>query len=169
MSAATEIRFAEAEDFDRLEEIETAADVMFITLFSAEDWPPTTRAAERAAYQGFTLLMRREDTGIVGFVQVLEVDGIAHLEQLSVLPEHGRQGYGRMLVTAAKSEALNRGHRELTLRTYRDVPWNAPFYASCGFTPSAPTSQFQLQLVEVESRLQLERWGARIQMTAPLR
>lgn len=169
MSPATEILFADAEDFVRLEEIEIAGDMLLTALFSAQEWPPATPAAERAAYPGFTLLMRREGAGTVGFVQVLEIEGIAHLEQLSVLPEHGRRGYGRMLVTAAKSEALGRGHRELTLRTYRDVPWNAPFYASCGFTPSAPTSEFQLQLVEVESRLQLERWGARIQMTAPLR
>ncbi|MDQ0641929.1 GNAT family N-acetyltransferase [Microbacterium murale] len=168
MLTHAEVRFADAEDFGGLEEIETAADNLFVSLFSATDWPPTTPATERAEYPGFTLLLRREDAGTVGFVQVLESEGFAHLEQLSVIPEYGRLGYGRMLVTAAKSEALSRGHRELTLRTYRDVPWNAPFYATCGFEPSIPTSEFHLRLVDVETRLRLERWGPRIQMTAPL-
>ena len=85
------------------------------------------------------------------------------------LPAYGRQGHGRMLVTAARSEALSRGHRELTLRTYRDVAWNAPFYATCGFAPSTPTSEFHLHLVEVETRLRLAQWGPRVQMTAMLR
>lgn len=169
MSTYTEVRFAEAEDFDRLEEIETAADALLVDLFSAENWPPTTPANERAAYPGFTLLLRRHDAGIIGFVQVLEIEGIAHMEQLSVHPGYGRRGYGRMLVAAAKSEALSRGREALTLRTYRDVPWNAPFYASCGFAPSIPTSEFHRHLVEVETRLRLEQWGPRVQMTAMLR
>lgn len=168
MSSHAQIRFAETDDFDRLEEIETAADALLVDLFSAQDWPPTTPANERAAYPGFTLLLQQIDAGIIGFVQVLEIDGVAHMEQLSVDPVHGRRGYGRMLVAAAKSEALSRGHEALTLRTYRDVPWNAPFYASCGFERSLPTSEFHLRLVEVEARLRLEQWGPRVQMTATL-
>ena len=91
MSSHAQIRFAETDDFDRLEEIETAADALLVDLFSAEDWPTTTPATERAAYPGFTLLLRRDDAGIIGFVQVLEIDGIAHMEQLSVDPRYGRR------------------------------------------------------------------------------
>ena len=31
--------------------------------------------------------------------------------------------------------ARESGSTVLTLRTYRDVPWNAPFYARLGWTP----------------------------------
>lgn len=168
MTSVPVIEFAGVDDFDRIEEIETAADTILVELFSAADWPATTPAADRAAYPGFTLLLRIPDIGIVGFAQVLETHGIAHLEQVSVLPEHGRKGHGRMLVAAAKAEASRRGYRKLTLRTYRDVPWNAPFYASCGFGAIAPTSEFELHLVDVETQLRLDQWGTRIQMAAGL-
>ena len=31
--------------------------------------------------------------------------------------------------------ARGAGHRAVTLTTFRDIPWNAPFYESAGFRP----------------------------------
>ncbi len=106
---------------------------------------------------------------IVGFVHVLESGEIAHLEQISVLPEHGRRGYGRRLLEAAMDEARSRGFERLTLRTYADVPWNAPFYAGLGFVETEPMTDFHKSLVDVEERLGLDRYGRRVEMTAALR
>lgn len=69
----------------------------------------------------------------VGFVCLAMVDGAAHVDQVSVLPEHGRQGIGRALLEAAIGWAAAAGHAELTLTTFRDVPWNVPFYRTLGF------------------------------------
>jgi GNAT superfamily N-acetyltransferase len=69
----------------------------------------------------------------VGFVCLELVDGGAHIDQVSVLPEHGRRGIGRALVETAIGWAASSGYRELTLTTYRDVPFNAPFYRTLGF------------------------------------
>lgn len=102
-------------------------------------------------------------------MHVVETGGAAHLEQLSVLPAVGRRGHGRALVESAKTEAAGRGHERITLRTYADVPWNAPFYASCGFEESEPDTPFLLALVALERRLGLDRHGRRIQMTARLK
>ncbi|GEC74912.1 hypothetical protein GCM10010213_09700 [Microbacterium maritypicum] len=104
----------------------------------------------------------------MGFVHVLEIDGHAHLEQLSVLPSFGRRGIGRQLVTAALAEARRRGHTDVTLRTYTDVPWNAPFYASCGFVESEPDTALLRELVAIEESLGLFEHGPRVQMTATL-
>ena len=122
---------------------------------------------------GFVLVAEHLETTAlpsdpVGFVHVLEIDGHAHLEQLSVLPSYGRRGIGRRLVQAALSEARNRGHRTITLRTYRDVPWNAPFYASCGFTETEPDSALLRSLVATETALGLFEYGPRVQMTTTL-
>lgn len=65
-------------------------------------------------------------------------------------------------------EARSRGYELLTLRTYADVPWNAPFYARVGFVETEPTTDFHKLLVEVEERLGLARYGRRVQMTAAL-
>ena len=64
-------------------------------------------------------------------------------------------------------ETARRGHGHLTLRTYAAVPWNAPFYATLGFVESEPDTDALRELVALEERLGLDRWGRRIQMTAP--
>lgn len=75
----------------------------------------------------------------VGFahVEVLE-PAAAHLEEIDVHPDHGRRGLGRRLVAAVCEWAAARGYRWVTLTTFRDVPWNMPFYASLGFEVVAP-------------------------------
>jgi hypothetical protein len=74
-----------------------------------------------------------------------------------------------MLVEAAKDQARGRVYEWLSLRTYADVPWNAPFYARLGFIETEPATDFHRHLVEVEDRLGLARYGRRVQMTAALR
>ncbi|WP_149085638.1 MULTISPECIES: GNAT family N-acetyltransferase [Microbacterium] len=171
------IRSATDQDHAALEEIERAADRLLTDRFSAEDWPPPSTEDDRRNAGGFVLVATVSPTaeapsGVeevpVGFAQVLEGPGYAHLEQLSVHPAYGRRGIGRALVVAAQGESRRRGHTHLTLRTYADVPWNAPFYAGCGFVESTPDTAFLRELVTVEQRLGLTRHGRRIQMTAVL-
>ncbi|MBT2500206.1 GNAT family N-acetyltransferase [Agromyces sp. ISL-38] len=164
------IRPIAPDDYVAVESIENAADQLLIDRLSPESWEPAPSGLSRASKPGFVLVAEEPEAGtIVGFVHVLEVDGIAHLEQISVLPQDGRRGYGRRLVEAAMDEARRRGYEQLTLRTYADVPWNAPFYARAGFVETAPTTDFHKYLVEVEERLGLARYGRRVQMTAALR
>lgn len=69
----------------------------------------------------------------VGYALVELVDGHAHLEQLSVVPEAGGQGIGTALIDAVVEWAAAHGDAEVTLTTFRDVPFNAPLYAKRGF------------------------------------
>lgn len=166
---STVIRSPEAEDVARLEAIENAADARLTDLFRAEAWAPAEPGRARARRPGFILIAAEEPGGeALGFVHVLESGDLAHLEQLSVLPAVGRRGHGRALVDAALTGAAARGHDRITLRTYADVPWNAPFYASCGFDESQPDTPFLLGLVQIEQRLGLDQYGKRIQMSARL-
>lgn len=153
--------------------IEVAADALLVDLFGATDWPPPTDPHERAALPGFVLVAEHDDDSsatpaVVGFVHVLDLGGHAHLEQLSVLPSFGRRGIGRELVGAALVESRHRGHTDITLRTYADVPWNAPFYASCGFVVTEPETSALRDLIQVEAALGLFDFGPRVQMTAVL-
>jgi GNAT superfamily N-acetyltransferase len=69
----------------------------------------------------------------VGFACVEIVDGLAHIWQLSVLQSKGRQGLGRALVKVVCDWAPLNRLPAVTLTTFREVPWNAPFYARLGF------------------------------------
>lgn len=169
LAVATSIRPARADDVARLETIENEADRLLIDRFGPGSWFPAAPGATRTAQPGFLLIAAEEPGGdAVGFAHVLQVDGGAHLEQLSVLPAVGRRGHGRALVEAAMVEAARRGHDRVTLRTFADIPWNAPFYASCGFVETEPDTAFLLGLVHAETRMGLDRLGRRVQMTAPL-
>lgn len=48
-------------------------------------------------------------------------------------PVAARQGVGRRLLEHAAAYAVARGAGALTLTTFAEVPWNAPYYARCGF------------------------------------
>jgi GNAT superfamily N-acetyltransferase len=163
------IRMAEPGDHAVIEVIENAADAILIDLLKPEHWEPAPSGTVRNAQPGFLLVaLESVHDSVIGFVHVLEIEGVAHLEQLSVLPTHGRRGNGRKLVEASMAEASDRGYDELTLRTYAGVPWNAPFYETCGFTESEPATDFQRRLVSLEEEFGLDRYGRRLQMTVQL-
>ncbi len=69
----------------------------------------------------------------VGFACVEVVDGAAHLRQLSVHPSQSRRGHGSASAAAVCAWATSLGYEAVTLTTFRDVPWNGPFYARMGF------------------------------------
>jgi predicted N-acetyltransferase YhbS len=69
----------------------------------------------------------------VGFAKVEILDGAAHLEEIDVHPAHGRRGLGLALVRAVCEWARQSELSAVTLTTFRDIPWNAPWYARLGF------------------------------------
>jgi GNAT superfamily N-acetyltransferase len=70
----------------------------------------------------------------VGFAHVELIEPrTAHLEELDVAPAHGRRGLGTRLVLTVCEWAAHHGYDAVTLTTFRDVPWNMPFYARLGF------------------------------------
>jgi GNAT superfamily N-acetyltransferase len=91
-------------------------------------------------------------------------DPAAHLEQLSVHPGYGGHGIGRALLRAACTWATDQGYPELTLATYRDVPWNGPFYASEGFTEIGPVDAFMVAHGLPPEDPVMSRFGDRVVM-----
>jgi GNAT superfamily N-acetyltransferase len=69
----------------------------------------------------------------VGFIRLEMLDGDPHIEQVSVHPDHGGHGIGASLLAAAEQLSRYRGHRRITLTTFRDVPWNGPYYRRLGW------------------------------------
>ena len=70
----------------------------------------------------------------VGFALVSMIGhGSPHLEEIDVHPRHGRRGIGAALVRAVCEWASRAGHTEVTLTTFRALPWNMPLYTRLGF------------------------------------
>lgn len=70
---------------------------------------------------------------LVAYMITDMVDGNLHIEQVSVHPDAARRGVGRSLLDDAAVRAAAAGVPALTLTTFALVPWNAPYYARCGF------------------------------------
>src|SRR4051812_10718368 len=94
----------------------------------------TSLAELEAASRRGTLWVARADDVPVGFAHVKLLEpNVVHLDELDVHPEHGRRGVGRRLVMTVCDWAATRGYAAVSLSTFRDPPWNMPFYARLGF------------------------------------
>lgn len=71
-----------------------------------------------------------------------------HLEQVSVRPEHEGRGIGTALVDRVAAWAADLGGAALTLITFRDVPFNGPWYERRGFRV-VPAAELTPALVAV--------------------
>jgi GNAT superfamily N-acetyltransferase len=56
-----------------------------------------------------------------------------YLQEIDVESAHGQQGLGTALFTTVMAWATQQGYRTLLLSTFREIPWNAPFYTKRSF------------------------------------
>ncbi len=164
----TTIRLAQDADLPFLAAIEDAGDALFVERFGEVAWPAASSGEERAGEPGILLVAVDDDGTVVGFSHVLDLDGHWHLEQIAVAPAHGRRGTGGALLEATHDELAGRGASEVTLRTYADVPWNAPFYARHGYVELDPLPAHLQPLADTEKRMGLMRHGRRVAMVCDL-
>jgi predicted N-acetyltransferase YhbS len=136
------IRLARVPDVLRLPTVELSSGRLFenVRLRSTAD-PDETLPLETlyAALQHDGLWVAVDDADEpVGFVAVTRHGDESFIAQLSVAFEAQGQGLGRKLMCVAIDDARQRGSRAVTLTTFREVRWNAPFYARLGFRLLTP-------------------------------
>lgn len=158
------LRPAAPSDLPRIQDVERAAGEAFRDLGMtavADDDPPAldVLAAHQAAGRAWVAV--DEGAGaVVGYLllTVEPVDGNGHVEQVSVHPGHARRGTGRRLLALAADVTRREGRPALTLTTFADVPWNAPWYRRLGFR-DVPDPGPQLRAVRAhEAGLGLDAW-----------
>lgn len=133
---AAVIRSARREDASTLQEIERLAGERFREVGLAEvaeDAPPSVEELAVYGDEGRAWVAVDHADTPLGYVLVDVVDGCAHIEQVSVRPDRQGAGVGRALVERVGAWAADGGLPAVTLTTFTDVPWNAPYYARLGF------------------------------------
>jgi GNAT superfamily N-acetyltransferase len=134
------IRKARGDEVAALQAIDLASAQLFVGLGLIDFGPegaPAEPIPEDRLRRGFgdglvwAAVDDREQT--VGFALCSDRGDDLYLDQLSVLPEHGRRGLGARLVRRCLAEAATRSHARVSLSTFRKVPWNGPFYRKLGF------------------------------------
>ena len=148
------IRKARVAEFGRLNEIERIADQLYATvglnLVLQMQNVPRDRLAEGPVW----VACDHADVP-VGFLLAGAIDGYAYIEQISVLPDHGRKGIGSTLMQTALAWGKTTPARAMVLSTYRDVPWNQPFYERLGFV-EMPETEWNEEIIAAR-RLEAEQ------------
>ena len=131
------VRAPRTNEFETLRTIERAAGALFAELgrddiAGAEPASVEQLAEYAVAGRAWVVTIDGVDTP-AGYAVVDVVDGVAHLEQISVDPVYGRRGLGSALVDHVCGWAAAHGYDAVTLTTFADIPLNAPFYAARGF------------------------------------
>ncbi|MFD9240848.1 GNAT family N-acetyltransferase [Streptomyces sp. NPDC059556] len=134
------IRAAAPAELPLLQDIERAAGEPFRTLGMAaiaDDDPLPLDVLESYRCAGRAWVAVDAADRPVAYLLTDTVDGSAHIEQVSVHPDSARRGVGRALIEHLATAAGEQGLASLTLTTFAEVPWNAPYYARLGFRPLA--------------------------------
>jgi GNAT superfamily N-acetyltransferase len=157
------IRAALVTELPALQAIERAAGLMFCDIGMPEvaqygPWPLPEMTARQDA--GQLWVVASDDDGPAGYLMADLVDGCLQIEQVTVHPNSARRGLGRALLDHAASRAAAEGLPALTLTTFAHVPWNAPYYARCGFRvlDGAEITPGLQAIREREAALGLDRW-----------
>ncbi|MGY4730686.1 MULTISPECIES: GNAT family N-acetyltransferase [Burkholderia] len=137
MTASILIRPATREDAAAMAAVEVAAAQRFreIGMAGIADGEPTDAADVLARIDDSRALVAVDAQGAcVGFAfyRLLDAQRL-YLEELDVAPSHAGQRIGARLIEAINARAAAGGIAQVVLSTFRDAPWNAPYYARLGF------------------------------------
>lgn len=157
------IRPARTDDLPMLRGIEAAAGEVFRDLgmdaVANDDLPTIEELAKFLAMEGVLVTVDDNDRP-VAYLLVEPLEGWAHVEQVSVRPDHARQRLGSRLLDEADAWARQHDLAGLTLTTFEHVPWNAPYYRRLGFhtVEDADLSSGLRAIREAEAARGLDRW-----------
>lgn len=162
------LRSAVLADIPALQEIERDAD----TRFGEAGEVISEEHARRAIARGQITVAEVSGEGeVAGWVYLGVLAGAPGeppepcIGQISVRVSYGRQGIGTALLRAAIEAARESGARSVVLNTYRDHPWNAPWYARHGFVevPEASWSRAMREVTAAQVAAGLD-WSRRLHM-----
>lgn len=123
--------------------------------------PPLTieRLMRLREDDGLWVVQAPSGSSLVAFVALEPLERDLYIVELDVIPEHAGARLGAALLDHAALLSQRRGLVRLVLRTFTDVPWNAPYYRKLGFSELdvLPPSLSAVLEHELDAGLDLER------------
>ncbi|MEO1476319.1 MAG: GNAT family N-acetyltransferase [Pseudomonadota bacterium] len=148
-----EIRFAEQLDIPALIAADRAASELFrptglVPNMGTIPESVPTDILSQAIEDGMVIVVA-DDQGPVGFAMNRIQDEVLYLDQISVDPSHGQRGLGRLLILHVFGLAEDHKLGAVVLSTFRDLPWNGPFYRKMGFK-EIPRKKLESWMLDIE-------------------
>jgi ribosomal protein S18 acetylase RimI-like enzyme len=148
------IRNAQLADAGQLPAIEYSAGRRFLAIpelaFVADLDDMAAETHQHYIAQGTEWVALNATQEIVGFLAAQIVGRDLHVWELAVRADSQNRGVGSGLIEMAIRFACERGLDSLTLTTFANVPWNAPWYQRLGFVVT-PTDDRLATIVQTET------------------
>ena len=128
------IRPATPVDVERLVQVEVDAGRLFHDVGMsavAEDVPQVADLSEAVA--AGRVWVTDVGTDVAAYIAAEVLDGNAHVAQVSVAPDWAGRRIGQAMIEFVETWGRAAGCPATTLTTFRDVPWNAPYYRRLGY------------------------------------
>jgi GNAT superfamily N-acetyltransferase len=166
------IRTARTDDLGSLRGIERSAGEAFRCIGMAavaDDEPASIEGLAVYQQESRAWVATDEDDRPVAYILARIVDSNAHIEQVSVHPNHARQGIGADLIQTVAAWAEQQGLAAITLSSFWEVPWNGPYYQRLGFerVPERELTEGLRRIRDHEAARGLAQWP-RVIMRRPL-
>ncbi|RKT21344.1 acetyltransferase (GNAT) family protein [Paraburkholderia sp. RAU2J] len=129
-------RFAAPREASVIREIEFEAGQRFVSVGMAgiADAPPMApELVERKIAASEIIVAVDADATCAGFVMFEPQPARLYVQELDVLTAYAGRRIGASLIEQVAQLARTRQLPQLILSTYREVPWNAPYYRRLGF------------------------------------
>ncbi|MBI6273960.1 GNAT family N-acetyltransferase [Proteus mirabilis] len=131
------IRPTQLVDANQLPKIEQSAGKLFSSIkelsWISESGVQSVEAHIQFIHQHAHWVAVNHDNHPVGFIMTQQLPESVFIHELSVSQDWQNKGIGKLLIQTVKNEAKLQQFNAVTLTTFRDVPWNAPYYQRLGF------------------------------------
>jgi len=147
------LRPAAIADIPRLQQIEQDAATLFVGLDLIDVSEMATASIGdhcHAIDEGLSLVAEL-DGRVAGFAIGNRYGADVYLHELDVGRDYQRKGVGAALLRGFIDLSRAHGAPCIYLSTFRDPPWNAPFYRKIGFA-DVPRTKYLPWMAEIEQR-----------------
>jgi GNAT superfamily N-acetyltransferase len=131
------VRLARPSDVPLLGSVESSAATLFSTFPSLahhSHGPPVPQSELEIYLSANNLWVAVDDADApIGFLCGHSIDSSFYIAEISVAEDWQKKGVGRSLIERMCKDVKILSYSDVILTTYRDVPWNGPWYIKVGF------------------------------------
>lgn len=129
------IRLASPDDVPKVAPLELAAGEVFrsIGMDAIADDPPIAEAVLLQAVEEQRLWVAVEYGVLKAYLLGEFLPHSLHIDQVTVHPDAARRGLGALMIESVSADPRSKELGLITLTSFANVPWNAPYYERIGF------------------------------------
>lgn len=156
------IRLASADELHKVAPLEQAAGEVYRTVGMdavAED-SPIPEAVLLKAVEEQRLWVAVEYGVLKAYLLGDFLPQSLHIDQVTVHPEASRRGLGALMIESVSADPRSKERGLITLTSFANVPWNAPYYERIGFLDIAEEDwpEGVAEKVEAERGTSIAAW-----------